>query len=154
MYYTNEILDLNAIPQAKTLVGYIYGGIESSAPNIFFINDGTQSWASNVIFEVYINKSSAGLEEAILSDDVILNVNVYPNPANKKLTVDFYGARLMDYELSLADSNGKIVQKELVSVAEIGMQETVLKVGSLAPGAYTLTVFDGLHGAQVKVIKK
>ena len=55
-FLPREILDLNTVPQTKTLIGYIYGGIESSQENIFFINDGTQSSASNVIFKVYAQR--------------------------------------------------------------------------------------------------
>ena len=59
--FTNgEILDLNALSQGQpTLVGYIYGGIESSQENIFFINDGTQSWASNRLLKVYIEPNAS-----------------------------------------------------------------------------------------------
>lgn len=56
IYLENEIVDLNALTKGKTLIGYIYGGIESSSENIFFRNNGTQSIASNQIFKVYLTK--------------------------------------------------------------------------------------------------
>lgn len=56
IYLENEIVDLNAFTKGKTLIGYIYGGIESSSENIFFRNNGTQSIASNQIFKVYLTK--------------------------------------------------------------------------------------------------
>ncbi|MCB0514712.1 MAG: hypothetical protein R2798_04315 [Chitinophagales bacterium] len=56
--FADEMVLLNELPQYKTLIGYIYGGIESSQANIFFINDGTQSLASNTIFKVFIDKST------------------------------------------------------------------------------------------------
>ncbi|MDA9056318.1 hypothetical protein N9K49_00530 [Flavobacteriaceae bacterium] len=54
IYLENDIVNLNTLKQEKTLIGYIYGGIESSAENIFFRNNGTQSIASNQAFKVYI----------------------------------------------------------------------------------------------------
>jgi hypothetical protein len=52
------ILDLNALPVegavAGTAVGWLYGGIESSAPHIFWVDDGTLSVASNRLFRVKI----------------------------------------------------------------------------------------------------
>jgi hypothetical protein len=56
IYLENEIVNLNSLKQEKTLIGYIYGGIESSEENIFFKNNGTQSKASNQAFKVYLTK--------------------------------------------------------------------------------------------------
>lgn len=56
IYLENEIVNLNSLKQEKTLIGYIYGGIESSEENIFFRNNGTQSTASNQAFKVYLTK--------------------------------------------------------------------------------------------------
>ena len=56
IYLENEIVNLNTLKQEKTLIGYIYGGIESSEGNIFFRNNGTQSIASNQAFKVYLTK--------------------------------------------------------------------------------------------------
>jgi hypothetical protein len=54
IFLDHEILDLKKLPSGKTLVGYIYGGIESSRKNVFFTNNAHQSIASNQIFEVYV----------------------------------------------------------------------------------------------------
>ncbi len=56
IYLEQEIINLSNLAKGQTLIGYIYGGIESSSENIFFRNNGTQSSASNQIFKVYINK--------------------------------------------------------------------------------------------------
>ena len=56
IYLENEIVNLNGLKQGKNLIGYIYGGIESSEENIFFRNNGTQSTASNQAFKVYLTK--------------------------------------------------------------------------------------------------
>lgn len=54
-----HILQLEDLPKEKTLVGYIFGGIESSASNIFFSNTGTQSGATARAFEVYLDPTAA-----------------------------------------------------------------------------------------------
>ncbi len=54
--YPNEVIKFDDLPNDSVLLGYIYGGIESSARNIFWINDGTQSSATNRIFKVYLIK--------------------------------------------------------------------------------------------------
>ena len=55
--YKNGVLKLDDFTADSTLVGYIYGGISSSAKNIFFTNSGTQSKANSQIFKVYVIKS-------------------------------------------------------------------------------------------------
>uniref|UniRef100_UPI0025FEF03B hypothetical protein n=1 Tax=Winogradskyella sp. TaxID=1883156 RepID=UPI0025FEF03B len=42
-YLSDQIIDINNLQDGVTLVGYIFGGIESTQENIFFINNGTQS---------------------------------------------------------------------------------------------------------------
>jgi hypothetical protein len=54
--FHGEIVNLNGLKKGETLIGYIFGGIESSKGNIFFVNNGNQSSASNLLFKVYIIK--------------------------------------------------------------------------------------------------
>src|SRR5690606_18450283 len=42
----NGVVLLDELPDTPVLAGYIFGGIESSAPNIFWINTGTESVAT------------------------------------------------------------------------------------------------------------
>jgi len=56
-HYNNEIFKLDELTADSTMVGYIFGGISSTAKNIFFSNGGTQSTASNQIFKVYVIKN-------------------------------------------------------------------------------------------------
>lgn len=56
--YDNGVIKLDNIKPGSTLIGYIFGGIESSEPEIFWSNDGTQSSASNRIYKVYLVKSN------------------------------------------------------------------------------------------------
>jgi hypothetical protein len=51
-HFSNEVMKLDDFTADSTLVGYIYGGISSTAANIFFTNTGTQSSASSQIFKV------------------------------------------------------------------------------------------------------
>ena len=63
-HYNNEVLKLDKITADSTLVGYIYGGIISSAKNIFFTNKGVESSASSQIFKVYLtNKNTVITKE-------------------------------------------------------------------------------------------
>lgn len=54
--YSNGVLNMDALTTNPVVVGYIYGGISSSAANIFWMNNGTQSAASSQIFKVILLK--------------------------------------------------------------------------------------------------
>lgn len=54
--FANGVIDYDALPTGSTLLGYIFGGIESTAPNIFWSNSGKQSTAQATLFKVLIIK--------------------------------------------------------------------------------------------------
>lgn len=152
-FSSRHILDLNAVPQTKTLIGYIYGGIESSAANIFEINDGTQSFASNVIFKVFINKADAGIEETTITGNTVFNPQVYPVPARNKINIDFFAPRPGTMNFTIADGAGNIVQVEEYESDGSGNQEVKLNISKLANGSYTLIISDGSHEAHKHFVK-
>ncbi len=55
--YKNGVLKLDEFTNTPTVAGYIYGGISSTAANIFWFNNGTQSEASSRIFRVILTKN-------------------------------------------------------------------------------------------------
>jgi hypothetical protein len=54
--YKDGIIDIDKLPKGEQLIGYIVGGIKSSAPNIFWENTGKESSANNKIIKVYLQK--------------------------------------------------------------------------------------------------
>lgn len=56
LYIDHEIVDLKKLNRDKTLIGYLYGGIESTGANVFFSNSAKTSGATNTIFKVYLTK--------------------------------------------------------------------------------------------------
>jgi hypothetical protein len=54
--YENGVIDFDKLPTGTTSLGYIFGGIESTAPNIFWSNSGKQSTAQATLFKVLITK--------------------------------------------------------------------------------------------------
>lgn len=70
-HFPNEVIKLRAL-QGKTLVGYLFGGIQADIPNI------TTSRASNRLFKVYVRpKNTVGVHGAASPAP---NVALYPNP--------------------------------------------------------------------------
>ncbi len=112
--YNNEVLKLDEIKGDSTLIGYIYGGINSSNANIFFTNTGTESTASNQIFKVYlVNNKSVGIHQLNTQSTSTLHMQVYPNPNKGKLFIQFNLATYSDVKITIQDELGKIVLDEL-----------------------------------------
>lgn len=65
--YANEVIRLNDVNADTVLAGYLVGGIQSIAPNIFFVNNGTQSTAANTVFKVYLVKQLGPVPVSLLS---------------------------------------------------------------------------------------
>lgn len=140
-YNDKEILKLNDLPHTKTLVGYIYGGIESSQENIFFINNGTQSWASNAIFEVYIEKDTiSAIDQSALSGDNVLVLKLSPNPVQDLLQINYEVPYYGKYWLSVTDSQGKILRRLVETTTGKGSYQHQLNVSNFAAGTYYITI--------------
>jgi hypothetical protein len=54
--YKEGIADAGSLKADETLLGYIVGGINSSAKNIFWDNEGEESKASGRVLKVYVKK--------------------------------------------------------------------------------------------------
>ena len=50
---TADIIDYSKLPSGKTRIGYLYGGIRATAPQS---NEANPTFASNTVYEVYIEK--------------------------------------------------------------------------------------------------
>ena len=152
IYIDGEILKINKLPVQKTLIGYIYGGIESTQPNIFFINDGTQSSASNQVFGVYINKSAASVEDIVLNGDNIFNLALSPNPAKEQVLVDFYVPDHRALSLEIYNLLGELVQSKDVT-SSVGAKQISLDITDLPKGEYIVRIKGVAASAQQKLIK-
>ena len=127
-HYNNEVFKLDSLTDGDTvLIGYIYGGISSTAPNIFFINDGTQSSASSQIFKVFITKGDVlSIDELNVNSTNSLNMTVYPNPANQNITVNYNLKKSSNVKISIFDIQGKLIT--LVKLNNIGSGEHSEKI--------------------------
>lgn len=149
-----HLIDINAIPNQKTLIGYIYGGIESSDKNIFFVNNGTQSSASNTIFKVYINKSLVGYEEIEITGSEIESLSVYPNPSKKEITISFVVQNPNEVSYEIINSQGKTCKVDSFGKIDTGIYESKVDISDLAKGNYVLKLNSGIHKIQYKFVKK
>jgi hypothetical protein len=121
--YSNHVLKLDEIDHDTTLVGYIYGGINSDSRNIFFINTGVESEATNQILEVYLVKNSnTSIEQFNQQSQSTFQMQVYPNPSQGNFKLKFSIVKLGDIKLTISSENGTIIKEEMFSQLPVGTQ--------------------------------
>lgn len=142
--FANEVLKLDDFTTDTTMVGYIYGGINSSAPNIFFLNNGTQSESSNQIFKVFVvrkKKTSGGFDQLNEQSIGTLKMQIYPNPNDGNYTIRFNLKEVVKTKISVYTISGSKVEEKIVNNMVLG--ENIYQVKSRKieqPGSYIITI--------------
>jgi hypothetical protein len=152
--YPNEVIKLDDLTSDSTLLGYIYGGINSTEPNIFWVNDGTQSIASNGIFKVFLIKSSqVGIDELNTQSIGSLHLQVYPNPNDGVFSLKFNLKGMTEIRLIISDMNGKVLEDSVVAQLNIGENTLLRTVENHSKGGiYFITVETSYEKATQKII--
>ena len=110
--YTNGVIKLDEFSNDTLTIGYIFGGISSSAANIFWINNGTQSSASSQLFKVRLIKNQSSSVHQMNPYSVSsLNFEVYPNPGNGSLHIKYHLMHKSDVVIKVNLLNGKMVNQ-------------------------------------------
>ena len=153
-YKFGEILDLNGLPLGRYLVGYIFGGIESSQENIFFINDGTQSWPSQRVFRVFLDNTPTGEKQVEpITGEVIFHVALYPNPTDSQVKITFGIPAAMEVQVHISSLQGQYLKVLDFGHLVKGTYEYELETSSfLAKGVYLVTVTDGVYQKTIRLV--
>lgn len=152
--FSNEVLKLDDFTDDSTLVGYIYGGISSTAANIFFTNTGTQSSASSQIFKVYVIKNSTvGIHDLNEQSVGTLKMQVFPNPSDGDFIVKFHLNKIVKTKISLYNYDGKKIEERVLNNLQIGENTFQRRIKNLdLGGTYILTIETPYEKATQKII--
>lgn len=149
--YADHILDGDRLEEGENFVGYLYGGIRSSAPNIFWINSGGESNAVSTIFKVFITKTET---TATVDEEEEMDLLIYPNPASNKLRIALVLDEPTPINITVYDLAGKVVkvydlaQKESVA----GQNYFNLSGDGISYGAYLYKINVGKKTIVRKVL--
>lgn len=152
--YSNGVVKLNELSGDTIHIGYIYGGIESSAPNIFFSNTGTQSSASSNIYKIHLVKDQTGAVQELNTGSVSgYQMQVYPNPGREQFNLSYYLTDQEDLTLTITDVHGRMLQKERLISNIVGRNslEVILKHRYHGP-AYFITLKGDTYQQTIKVM--
>jgi hypothetical protein len=139
--YSNEVINLQQLPKTQSLVGYIIGGIKAEKGSL------GKSIANTAIYRVYITPSPA------LSIDESSNVqelNLYPNPASQRVTLEFNLKNTEHLQIRLTDITGKELELVLDGQLQKGMHQVIMNVSEFKTGFYLCEV----QSATGKVVQK
>lgn len=152
--FSNEVFKLDDFTTDSTLVGYIYGGISSSAKNIFFVNTGIESSASSQIFKVYVVKNnSASIDDLNQQSIGTLKMQVYPNPNIGNFIVKFNLNKISDVKISIQDVSGKLIENTMLINLTSGENTYSKKIkGLIDGGVYFITIETPYEKATQKII--
>jgi hypothetical protein len=135
---------LNVAPGDSLLLGYIFGGIRSSAENIFFVNDGTQSEAHNRAYAVYLhNSATTAVEEP--GGPPVVDFRVYPNPNRGSFRITF-STRVprQNIQLLAYDLRGRRVASKTFESLSVGEHQFEWQHDEKLPrGSYLLQLTQG-----------
>lgn len=140
--YQNGVIKANELEKDTTTVGFIFGGISSSEPNIFFVNDGSQSEASNTIFEVQLIKSKTNTTQHSVGENKILyDLQLSPNPGTGSYQIKFKLSQSGSFDLKLHDLEGRIVDEKSKLSGVSGENRLYYEApGNLIKGNYLLSI--------------
>lgn len=156
--FNNGVILLDALDSDTTLVGYIYGGIESSAANIFWINDGAESTAHPVAYKLHIIRNQTTAMDGInAQSNNGLQLQIYPNPNNGIFTIAFQVKNSSSVKLTISDDNGKIISLEdITGQVHTGFNKIERKIQPFRIGGiYFVTLhIDGTSATQKILVKE
>ncbi len=152
--YPNGVLKMDELTADTTMIGYIYGGIASSAANIFWFNTGAQSSAANQIFKVHLIKNMpTAAHELNPQSRGSLHLTVFPNPNNGHFSIKFNLSEITKVQCTIADDMGTVLQNGTLESLQIGENILNLEIENLAYGsAYIVTLKTPTETAALRVI--
>jgi hypothetical protein len=152
--YTNGVIKMDELSSDSTVLGYIYGGINSSAKNIFWINDGSQSASSANIYKVTLHRNAlTGIDHLNSQSMGTIKLMVYPNPNTGIFIAQYHLIKPTDVKITLSNVNGKIIDEQILSNQQIGAQVFERKIKHLENGGvYFIKIETAYENAFQKIV--
>lgn len=152
--YANGVIKFDNLPNDTIVLGYIYGGINSNAKNIFWVNDGSQSAASANIFEVSLIKSNTtGFDQLNKQSNGTLKLSVFPNPNDGTFKASYFLTQNTNVHIVLSDSKGNKIKELALNNQSKGEHLYQQRIKNLANGGvYYITLVTEYEKAFQKII--
>ncbi len=148
----NDIINIGSMSAGQpVLIGYIVGGINSTQPNVFWLNGDDLSNASGQILAVYLTKTATTGLNPIKGENP-LSLQLAPNPAQQHVEVKFSSPMKGAAYFYLQDSTGRIIRTFDAQVEEHGQYSTMLELDGLPAGVYYMHLTVGHYTRSQKLM--
>ncbi len=154
-HYPNGVINLNSLDGDTVHIGYILGGLYSSAANPFQTNSPELTSASGPVLAVQlIWQKTTHVRE--INGTNPYDFTFYPNPADQEIIVYFQHDYPADVISFITDDLGRIVQQDVLGMSLAGPNEYHIPVQEMSGlNAYNLTmVFENHYYVTKKIAVK
>ncbi|MCC7245059.1 MAG: T9SS type A sorting domain-containing protein [Saprospiraceae bacterium] len=152
-HYDNGVLKFEALVDSS-IIGYVSGGSRSTAANIFWVNDGTQSVASSVIYAVRLLKTgSSGVHQVNAQSNSFLKFQVLPNPNRGRFEARWFMKKSAPVALTIRDLDGKIIEEVRLAQVSAGEQSQWFNsIATTRSGVYLFVLETPFEKTTLKVV--
>jgi hypothetical protein len=153
-HYDNDMIRSHTLVGDSILIGYVYGGISSSAKNIFWTNEGELSSAANNWFEVYYHSNENTSIQNLQSNNG-LQLQVYPNPFSNEIQILFSldEGSTESIHLNWYSEDGQLILSSDYNQISVGKNEIILKdKENWVAGTYILEWIQGTKRVSQRVV--
>lgn len=138
--YENEIIKSHQLSGNNILLGYIVGGIRSSAKNVFWTNTGTESDAESRIYKVLLKKTASAIDNTTIPQhSAISQLQIFPNPSDGNFRIRYWLSKPIQYTLNITDETGRLIKTKKINATTVGEQIEDLNF-QVAVGVYFITI--------------
>lgn len=133
---TTNITGLGSVTIAGTI--YRFYDVSSKMPLISFINSnisGAITMSSSIVQSQY-----PLLNSLVENEDVVKNINLFPNPTKNVATFQFELVDKNFVEITVYDAVGREVEKKLSQSLNVGKHNVTINADSYPKGAYFIQI--------------
>lgn len=147
-----DILSYNPSTADSIFLGYIFGGIRSTADKVFWINTGEESFASNRIYKVWLHPKSTKAIQPISAAYDYFRPMVYPDETFANYIIEFNAGSEETISADIRDSQGNVVVQQSMK-AKKGANNMHIPIGNLPEGNYIISINNGRLSHSIKILK-
>lgn len=145
--YTSTISQNVASVTTTTFCWYITTNLQVQAVNKWIPAPPSQL---RTAYSLYVKDNAVtGIEENELGN----GFNIYPNPSNSQITIEYILANEADSEVEIYDATGKLIAKHALENQNSGNHSVTINISHLADGLYLCNLKIGDQVISKRIVK-
>lgn len=152
-HFESEMIKIAETQGNKVVLGHIFGGIHSTSRHPFSNNQPNQTQASNVIYEVILEKENM-ITAIEIDGKNPFSCQVFPNPSKGEIFLNFDLPYIGDVFYFLSTANGVIIDERDIEKVKLSANKhkISLKKEMTAQILYLTLVFDNKFYQTHKIV--